>query len=374
MTTKPIGIYVHIPFCKQKCAYCDFVSFAGALEKYEEQYVNALVKEIHSYREEPKIKADTIFFGGGTPSVISASSFEKISSAIFDTFEIMADTEFTLEANPKTLTDEKILVYKACGVNRISLGLQSFCEKELKVLGRIHNFEDFKTSYEMCVRYGITNINVDLMYALPTQTIESLTRTLSEVASLSPAHISAYSLILEEGTRLFQEKEKYVFPSEDEECEMYLAITKSLADAGYLHYEISNYAKPGYESRHNLKYWHDEEYIGLGLAAHSYFGRKRYANPSSFSEYFSLPGREYLQSEEIDEVANAYEYAMMRLRLSEGFSLSEYKSLFGRDFLSGKEEYIARLVDEGYMLLSTDKIAFTEKGFYVSNEILSQIL
>lgn len=374
MTTKPIGIYVHIPFCKQKCAYCDFVSFAGALERYEEQYVNALVKEIQSYGEEQKIKVDTIFFGGGTPSVISARSFEKISSAIFDTFEIMPDTEFTLEANPKTLTDEKLSVYKEHGVNRISLGLQSFCEKELKILGRIHNFEDFKTSYEMCIRYGITNINVDLMYALPTQTVESLTRTLSEVTSLSPSHISAYSLILEEGTRLFQEKEKHVFPSEEEEYEMYLAITKTLADAGYSHYEISNYAKAGYESRHNLKYWRDEEYIGLGLAAHSYFGRKRYANPSTFSEYFSLSDREYLQCEEIDKDANAYEYAMMRLRLSEGFSLSEYKSLFGRDFPVGKEHCITRLIDGGYIVLANDKISLTEKGFYVSNEILSQIL
>ena len=371
---KSLGIYVHVPFCKQKCAYCDFVSFAGALEKYEGEYTEALVREIRSYKESPKIKADTIFFGGGTPSVISSESFVKIVSAIYDTFEILPDTEFTLEANPKTLTHEKFHTYKRYGVNRISLGLQSFCEKELKILGRIHNYEDFKTSYELCRACGITNINVDLMYALPTQSIDTLKRTLSEVIALSPTHISAYSLILEEGTRLFEEKESYIFPTEDEECDMYLAITNTLSMAGYSHYEISNYAKAGYESRHNLKYWRDEQYIGVGIAAHSYFGRKRYSNPTSFSEYFSLSGREYLQCEDIDEASNAYEYAMMRLRLSEGFSLSEYKTLFGKDFLSGKEEYIAGLTKEGYMTLSDGRIALTEKGFYVSCEILSQIL
>lgn len=374
MTTKPIGIYVHIPFCKQKCAYCDFVSFAGALEKYEAEYTEALVREIRSYKESPKIKADTVFFGGGTPSVISSASFEKIASAIYDTFEILPNAEFTLEANPKTLTDEKLMVYKRYGVNRISLGLQSFCEKELKILGRIHNFEEFKKTYQLCLVHGITNINVDLMYALPSQNTKTLERTLREVIALSPTHISAYSLILEQGTRLFEEREKYVFPNEDEECDMYLLITESLAKAGYLHYEISNYAKAGYESRHNLKYWHDEQYIGVGIAAHSYFGRKRYSNPTSFSEYFSLSGREYLQCEDIDEASHAYEYAMMRLRLSKGFSLSEYRTLFGKDFLSGKEEYISRLIDEGYMTLSKDVIALTEKGFYVSNEILSRIL
>lgn len=374
MTTKPIGLYVHIPFCKSKCAYCDFVSFSGAIEEYGEQYTKALVREIYSYKRDPKIKADTVFFGGGTPTVLPTEFFREIVTAIRDAFEIMPDTEFTLEANPKTLTDEKLSAYTSLGVNRISLGLQSFCEKELKILGRIHNFDDFCTSYEMCKKYGISNINVDVMYALPTQSAGTLARTLSEVIALSPTHVSAYSLILEEGTALHRDREKLVFPTEDEECEMYELITDRLARAGYSHYEISNYARAGYESRHNLKYWRDEEYIGLGLAAHSYFDRKRYSNPETFSEYFSLCGREYLQCENIDADTQAYEYAMMRLRLSEGFSLSEYKELFGRDFLSGKEAYISSLIKNGYLTVSNKRIALTEKGFYVSNEILCRIL
>lgn len=374
MTTKPIGIYVHIPFCKSKCAYCDFLSFAGALQKYEEPYTDALIREIYLYKREPKIKADTVFFGGGTPSLVSAESFARISRALYDVFEILPSAEFTMEANPKTLTDEKLSAYVGCGVNRISLGMQSVCEKELKILGRIHNFKEFKDSYEMCIRHGITNINVDLMYAIPMQTLDSLDSSLTEVIALSPTHVSAYSLILEEGTRLWQEKESLTLPTEDEECEMYSLITARLRDAGYSHYEISNYCLPGYSSRHNLKYWRDEEYIGLGLAAHSYYGKKRYSNHTSFEEYFSHAGKEYLQSEPIDKMAQAYEYAMMRLRLSEGFSLSEYKELFFEDFLYGKEKIISDLQRAEYLTVKDDRIALTESGFYVSNEILSQLL
>ena len=374
MTTEPIGIYVHIPFCKSKCAYCDFVSFGGALSKYEEQYVNSLISEIWEHRSADKIAVNSIFFGGGTPSLISAASFEKIVSALRGSFEILPETEFTVEANPKTLTEEKLKTYKRCGVNRISLGLQSVHENELKILGRIHNFDEFLESYNLCLKAGITNINVDLMYAIPEQTQESFRATLEKIISLSPAHISAYGLILEEGTRLYEKRESLNFPTEDEECEMYYMAADMLRKAGYSHYEISNYAKPGRECRHNLKYWQHKEYIGLGLAAHSYYKGARLANPVDFREYFSPERRNYVQTEEIDRESSAYEYAMMHLRLSDGFSLAEYEKKFAKSFTSGKEAYIDGLAEGGYVKKEDGRLFLTEKGFYVSNTILSELL
>ena len=374
MITDPIGIYVHIPFCKSKCAYCDFVSFKGALEEYEEVYVKHLIKEIYSYKSERKIKADTVFFGGGTPTVISEKSFFEISKALYDSFDISQGTEFTLEANPKTLTEEKLKTYTECGVNRISIGLQSIHEKELKILGRIHTFDDFLLSYELVKKHGIDNVNVDLMYALPGQRVSDFTKSLERVIELSPTHISAYSLILEEGTRLYDVKDTLTFPTEDEECDIYNSTIEIMRRAGYLHYEISNYAKAGFECRHNLKYWQDEEYVGLGLAAHSYYGKKRYSNPTYFSEYFSREEKGYIQTDIISPSDNAYEYAMMHLRLARGFSLSDYKARFSEDFLSGRESFISEIIAAGYMKIDNDRIFLTESGFYVSNEILSRLL
>ena len=374
MTTDLIGLYVHIPFCKSKCAYCDFVSFGNALCEYEEKYVSALIDEISEYKREEKIGIDTIFFGGGTPSLLSPESLKKIMTAIRKVFEIFPDAEITVEANPKTLSEEKLVAYRELGINRISLGLQSIHEKELKILGRIHNFDEFLESYELCRRFGIANINVDLMYGIPEQTKESFRETLGKVIALSPEHISAYGLILEEGTRLYEMKDALTLPSEDEECEMYYLAAKMLYDAGYSHYEISNYSKEGKRSRHNLKYWHDSEYIGVGLAAHSYFGKKRYFNTSLFSEYFSPERKEYRQTEEISETDAAYEYAMMNLRLSDGLSLSDYERKFSRSFLLGREELIEEFIGGGYMTLADGRLSLTDSGFYVSNSILSSLL
>ena len=374
MTTKPIGLYVHIPFCKQKCSYCDFVSFGGALSEFERSYTEALVNEIYEYKAEKKIAVDTVFFGGGTPSILSAESFQKITKALYDVFEILPSAEFTLEANPKTVTSEKLSVYTSLGVNRISMGLQSIRENELKILGRIHTYEEFLDSYKLCVDAGIKNLNIDLMYGLPSQSVNSFRESLDKVIALSPSHISAYGLILEEGTRLYENRERFTFPTEDEECEMYYTAAKMLSDAGYSHYEISNYARDGFECRHNLKYWRDEEYIGLGLAAHSYYGKKRYSNPVTFSEYFSPDRKTYRQSEEIGIEENAYEFVMMRLRLSEGFSLSDYEKRFGSSFLLGREKIARELVRNGYATLKDGRLALTDTGFYVSNAILSDLI
>jgi oxygen-independent coproporphyrinogen-3 oxidase len=265
-------------------------------------------------------------------------------------------------------------MYKRLGVNRISMGLQSIHENELKILGRIHSFNDFLKSYELCYRHGIENLNLDLMYGIPSQTPVSFRKTLDTIAAIAPKHISAYGLILEEGTRFFEIRDSLQFPSEEEEFEMYRMASDILSGKGYSHYEISNYAKEGFECKHNLKYWHDEQYIGFGLSAHSYFNGKRYSNHVEFSEYFS-PQREQYISEQILTVDDqAYEYAMLRLRLSEGFSLSEYERKFSRSFLKGKEKFVDSLISLGYVTVFGDRIALTESGFYVSNSILSELL
>ena len=374
MITEPIGLYVHIPFCKSKCNYCDFVSFANLQNEYEDKYVDALIDEISEYSAHEKIPLDTLFFGGGTPSVISSHSFERIVNAIRKSFNILPSAEFTIEANPKTLTGEKLSLYTSLGVNRISLGLQSIHENELEILGRIHSFEEFLESYSLCQEHGISNVNVDLMYAIPEQTVDSFTNTLRKIISISPTHISAYSLILEEGTCLYKKKDLLNFPTEDEECEMYYKAADILRDAGYSHYEISNYALEGYECRHNLKYWQNKEYIGLGLAAHSYLGKKRYSNPVVFSEYFSAKRKEYRQTESIDISTNAYEYVMTHLRLAQGFSLLDYERKFGCSFISGRESLLSDLEKSGYLKCSDGRISLTEKGFYVSNTVISELI
>lgn len=372
MRAEPIGLYVHIPFCKSKCSYCDFCSFPEKTVARREEYVAALCREISSYKK-MNISVDSVFFGGGTPSLLTAEELSRISDTITSSFDILPDTEFTIESNPKTLTRDKLTAFRTSGVNRISLGLQSIHENEMKLLGRIHNFDDFLFSYEMVKNSGISNINVDLMYGIPSQTIESFGKTLEAVASLAPPHLSLYGLILEEGTPLYNNRENYAFPTEDEECDMYYLARDILADYGYRHYEISNYAKEGFECRHNLKYWHAEEYIGVGLSAYSYFGGKRFGNTKSFDEYFCDDSVKY-DCETIDVDTQAYEYAMLRLRLSEGFSLDDYKSRFSIDFCEGREEKIEKLVSLGYLARKDGRISLTDSGMYVSNTILTELL
>ena len=374
MTTKPIGLYVHIPFCVRKCNYCDFCSYptsrleAGA----EESYVDALIEEISSYKREEPISVDTVFFGGGTPSLLSVRSFEKILFAIRQDFAIDRDAEITIEANPGTLTEEKLRVYKSSGVNRLSIGLQSIHENELKKLGRIHNYSDFLEGYALARKVGFENISVDLMYGIPEQTVESFEKTLDEVMALSPEHISAYGLIVEEGTPFCDNQESLALPDEDTECDMYELACKKLRSAGYSHYEISNYARQNRESRHNLHYWHSDEYIGVGVSAHSYFEGCRFSNSRDFAKYVaSFKSVASVQSSSSD---TAFEYAMLAFRLSEGLSLAEYEARFLHSFTEGKEEKIRRYISLGYMTQNGDRLALTERGLYVSLAILSDLL
>ena len=371
MATDKLGLYVHIPYCVKKCNYCDFCSLSNGRGEVPEEYVDILCGEIRSYSSDEKRVLDTVYFGGGTPSLLSPDETEKIVSAIRDTFDLSADAELTFEANPGTLTEEKARAFKSLGFNRVSLGLQSIHEKEMKKLGRIHNYEEFLSSFDLLRKAGFDNINVDLMYGIPYQTRESFRQTLEAVVRLSPEHISAYGLILEDGTVLYREKDALPLPTTEEECDMYDLCRQLLRESGYEHYEISNYAKDTKRSRHNLIYWTFNEYIGVGAAAHSFYRGVRSYNTSDVREYISSGARARYEDSELDL---PFEYAMLGLRLGDGFSLSEYARRFGVPFTLGKESILSRLDKEGLVTLDNDRIALTERGFYVSNSILAEIL
>lgn len=371
MKTKT-GLYIHIPFCAKKCNYCDFCSFSNVGESVRSKYIEKLCQEIDSYKAKNVI-VDTIFFGGGTPTLLTAKEFANIVDHIKEAFLIDDNVEFTVEANPGTTDRQKLVDFVKCGVNRFSIGLQSIHEKELKKLGRIHDFGEFKQTYLDLKSIGIDNVNIDLMYGIPYQTLESFEKTLDVVLNLIPEHLSVYGLILEEGTPFYSEQDTLDLPGEDLECDMYFLAAKKLAEKGYIHYEVSNYSKAGKESRHNLKYWHCNEYIGIGVSAHSYFENKRYSNTDNICDYINDTSQMFF-SEQLDVDTQKYEYVMLALRLKRGFSLSEYYSRFSENFLAGREEFIEKMVSLGYINLIDDNISLTEKGFYVSNSILSELL
>ena len=371
MTTKSVGLYLHTPFCVRKCNYCDFCSFPeeGVSSLQRAEYIDTLVAEITGYKREPKIAVDTVFFGGGTPSLLAPSEIERIFTAIGETFEIAPDAEITIEANPKTLSREKLELYRNLGINRLSIGLQSIHENEQKSLGRVHNYTDFIDNFKLARASGFDNISVDLMYGIPEQTTSSFSETLDAVIALQPEHISAYGLIIEEGTPFFKMRESLPIPTEDAECDMYRLAVEKLSAAGYSHYEISNYARAGRESRHNLHYWRLDEYIGVGIAAHSFFEGRRYSNPESLAEY-TKDSRMYTESADDRE----FEYAMLAFRLAEGLSLTDFEKRFSHSFTDGREELISRYTSLGYMRLCDGRLALTDDGMYVSNAILSELL
>lgn len=374
MTTESLGLYIHIPFCLKKCRYCDFCSSPSFGTEARERYIKRLTEEIGTYRAAGKLPVDTVFFGGGTPSLLTPRETEKILSAIAETFVVFPDAEISVEANPKTVTREKLSEYRRLGINRISIGLQSINENEQKILGRIHNADDFYRAVQDVASAGFDNFNVDIMYGIPAQTEESFARTLDTVLSVHPAHVSAYSLILEKGTPLYKERRTLPLPTEDEEIRMVDLLGEKLARAGIFRYEISNYAKAGYACRHNLKYWRGEDYIGVGMAAASCFRGVRYVNTTKRDEYFSDSYAQYRQSETLTEADRRFEYVMLRLRLCEGFSLADYRERFGADFRSGREEKLEELKNGGYMKEEGGRLFLTTAGLYVSNTILSQIL
>ena len=370
MTTDKLGLYVHIPYCVRKCNYCDFCSLPNGRCDVPTEYTDALVSEILSYKDKGIGILDTVYFGGGTPSLLSPSELQKIMDSISTTFRISHNAEITFEANPGTLTRDKAMAFKSCGFNRVSLGLQSIHEKEMKKLGRIHTYQDFLTTFSLLREVGFANISVDLMYGIPYQTKESFAESVRALVSLSPEHISTYGLMVEEGTPFYNDS-KLELPTLDEECDMYDLGRAILADAGYEHYEISNYARAGYRSRHNSLYWNLGEYIGVGASAHSFLDGKRFFNTDDVDEYTAGKGVALLEDDDVDL---PYEYAMLALRLREGFSLSEYRERFDKSFTDGKEDVLTRLCAEGLITMTDGRIALTERVFYLSNSILIEIL
>ena len=369
----PLGIYIHIPFCRSKCQYCDFYSLADTDRKLMDRYLKALcthIKETGALA--PGYRVDTVYFGGGTPSFFGADALGAVLTAVRQNFDVSPRAEITFEANPDSVTPRLLHKLKSEGFNRVSLGIQTDDNALLQQLGRPHTFEDAEQAVKRIRRAGFRNLSVDLMYGLPGQTVESFKETLRAVIDLSPEHISVYGLILEEGTPLYEKQSTLSFPSEDSEYEMYLLADRHLSRAGYSHYEISNYSRAGKESRHNLKYWRCEEYIGVGVSAHSYLDGYRFGRTQSLTEYLR-GNREYLNKEYIDRDGEALEKIMLGLRLREGISLKEYEDLFGFDLTEKYREKLITFEKMGYARILSGRLSLTAEGFYVSNYIINEL-
>jgi oxygen-independent coproporphyrinogen-3 oxidase len=372
-----LGIYIHIPFCKSKCIYCDFVSVTDI--KLIEKYFSYLVKEIEMYKDILKnSKIITIYIGGGTPSYVHNKYIEKIIMKIKEYNDLSDVLEFTIEVNPGTVDKEKLSAYKKIGINRISIGLQSTNNKMLKMLGRIHDYEEFVESYELARQVGFKNISIDLMFGLPNQTIEIFNESIDKVIKLKPEHISAYSLNVEKTTRLYEMIQKGVLPSPSEEIDrlMYNHLITKLEKNGYYLYEISNFSKIGFESKHNLVYWKRKNYLGLGIAAHGFVDDKRYGNERSFINYFNKIDefkKPISEFEEIDNDESLFEEIMLGLRLSKGINYKEINKKYNIDFLGKLKNEIIELKKEELIEINGDFLRVTKKGMSVSNSIIVKL-
>ncbi len=371
--TEPIGIYIHIPFCKRRCNYCDFCS--GVRGEVEiSLYVDRLVEEIRTSPYSARgLAADSVFFGGGTPSLLTSEQLGRILLAIRENFNILPKAEITLEVNPATAKDGWYSEIFALGVNRISLGVQSIHEIELKTLGRIHSYEDFEHSFKAARKAGFSNISVDIMYGIPHQSRRSLSMTLDKILALSPEHISPYGLIIEEGTPFFDAKDTLPLPSAECERDMYFLIDERLTASGYLHYEISNFARAGFECRHNLKYWTLVDYIGFGVSAHSCMGRRRFYNTDSFGSYITDDFGKTTFTE-CEYACGEEEYIMLRLRLARGIDFDDFKARFGKNLEDIKRREIDTLLSHGLLVRTERGIALTPRGFYLSNSVIVTLL
>ena len=368
---KGIGVYIHIPFCIRKCNYCDFCSFAGRENDFF-SYTEELCRRIELFASQTKKRrAETVYFGGGTPTLLPIECFAMLFDAIKTHFELDGSAEITVECNPATVDGEYLRSLRVLGVNRLSIGAQSANENELELLGRLHSFEDLCISFDCARRAGFDNISVDLMYGIPEQTVESFSNTLEKTLSLEPDHISAYGLKIEDGTRFGAMRDTLVLPDEDEEFEMYTLCRKMLEESGYERYEISNFSKIGKESRHNLKYWELEDYIGFGVAAHSCVDGVRFGNSRDIAAF--LRGEDITEEKNaISDRERAYESVMLGLRLQKGIPLERYCAYAKEE---GKAlELVQRLVDAGYLLHDDGSISFSDSGFFVSNAVLRELL
>lgn len=405
---KELELYVHIPFCVKKCAYCDFLSGpAGEAEKAA--YTDALLREIKSVKDAYRdYRVSTVFLGGGTPSVLTGEDTARIFHALRENFDIREDAEITMEVNPGTVTEEKAALWKKSGIKRLSIGLQSTDNRELKMLGRIHTYEEFLDTWRIVRKAGFENVNIDLISAIPGQTVKSWEQTLRTVAELGPEHLSAYSLIIEEGTPFYDDygdgsdvkdsvdgARQAPLPDEDTEREIYRMTERILKEYGYHRYEISNYAKEGCECRHNIGYWERKEYLGLGLGASSLVREHRFHNTADMEKYMGVfGGNGYVPEEASEEASEKADFAgkaaeeielmtekdqieefmFLGLRKTEGVSLRKFREEFGKPIEEVYGSQIRKFLNLELMKKEGDRLFLTERGLDVSNAVSAEFM
>ena len=372
-----IGVYVHIPFCKKKCDYCDFISYCNK-DNLIEDYVQAVKAEIQSQNIKPEIT--TIYIGGGTPSYIDSKYIIEILEKIKEK-NVSSNAEITIEVNPGTVTKEKLEDYIKSGINRISIGLQTTNDELLKQIGRIHNFTQFLETYKLAKKVGFKNINVDLMLGLPNQRIKDLKESLEQIIKLKPKHISVYSLIVEDGTPIANKIEKGEMQLPDEELErnMYWFVKNTLELNGFIHYEISNFAKKGYEAKHNLNCWNQKEYIGIGASAHSYRDITRYSNTENIEEYIeNVNNGNFNRNKIIHEVQKEddakKEFMLLGLRKIKGVDINQFKNKFGDNPIYLFRNELKKLTDERLLIIDNNNIRLTNKGLDLANLVWEEFI
>jgi oxygen-independent coproporphyrinogen-3 oxidase len=377
---KKLGFYIHVPFCKQKCNYCDFYSVKWD-DEWENKYIKAVINEIKGYKEKigNKYIVDTVFFGGGTPTIIKPSNLKRILDTISIIADIDKNAEISMEANPNTLSDENLKQYKESGINRLSIGIQSLNDEILKKIGRIHNSSEAIEAIDRARKHGFENINADAMFNIPGQTTLDIEDTLSKIMERGVKHISFYSLKLEKGTPMYsmEQKKMITMPDEDEERNMYYKGRIVMEKNNLFQYEISNFAMKGYECKHNLKYWNQEEYIGIGPSAHSFMNSIRYSNPSDLKLYCKNIEENNLGriiQEEMNEEELMFEYIMLRLRLTEGLDSVEFKNKFSVDFNEKYKGQIKYLTENKLIEQIENIFKLTHRGMDISNYVFEEFM
>lgn len=374
-----LGLYIHVPFCAQKCYYCDFNSYKINSNQKKEYLIN-IEREMKFYKEEFKDKCfDTVFFGGGTPSILTVSELKELVNNINENFNIKNDAEITIECNPGTINREKLEAMKKMGINRLSIGLQATQNYHLKSIGRIHTYEEFEKNYYDAFDIGFKNINIDLMYALPNQKTQEWKDTLDKIIKLNPSHISAYSLILEEGTKLYDmyQNKEFELLDEDTDINMYNYTIDTLKRHGYNQYEISNYSKEDLECKHNIIYWKCDNYLGLGPGASGFIGDTRYSNIEDICEYNKCimqnirPVSEEIELTKKDKIE---EFIFMGLRMNEGINIDVFKERFDTDFYDIYQEIMDKLIKRELVRFDGKNISLTQKGREISNSVFIEFL
>lgn len=390
MEEKEIGLYIHIPFCKQKCYYCDFTSYANK-EELVERYIKCLKKEILQYANENKIMSEhgleeryvikTIYIGGGTPSAIDEVYIINVLDTIKDNFKMRDNAEITIEVNPGTVNKDKLESYRECGINRLSIGLQAIQDDILKCIGRIHTYKDFENTYEYAREVGFDNINVDLMINLPNQTLDDVKESVKTILSLKPEHISVYSLILEPNTKMYEliNSKTLTIASDETERQMYWYVKDTLEKHKYNQYEISNFTKSGFESKHNMDCWNQKEYIGVGASASSFMENKRYSNISELEKYIEniekgTPNKNLVLEEFLDEESKMDEFMMLGLRKIDGVEIKEFERIFQINPIVKYCKKLDKLNREGLIEIDENNIKLSNKGIDLANLVWEEFV